>query len=298
MSSRKDARRLQVAKKKDSVALFEVISKSRDKKSDSEIAVPGWAKPAAQGDQPAEAAEATEAVEAVETAEATEPVEPVEAAETPEPTEPTEQEGYVAEVQTPAPVTLQTTSTRTPRPAAASTGLAGRPMLDTADGRLTVSLNYVSSMVAAVGLLLLMSIAFVLGRMTAPAPSPPVEAAKWQVGQYYLVIETLEGITPKARAEADRIVKFCKANNEPCEVQQLDSNLIVWSMTPFDSPKDELAKAHALKIQNELGSKYQQKYGTKYRFSQQKNGVFNPVFFPYKERAAASRRPPRRNRTR
>jgi len=251
-----------VAKKKDSVALFEVISKSRDKKPDSELAVPGWAKPAAQGDQAPEALEQVELVEQEQ-----------------------EQEQETDETQTPPPVTLQTTSTRQPRTAPVSPDRGPIPIWDTADGRLTLSLNYVSCMVAAMGILLLVIASFVVGRMTVSTASLPVETAKWQVGKFYLVIETLEGRSQQARKEADRMVEFCKANNEPCAVQRLDQNLIVWSMTPFDSPDGELAKAHALKIQDELGAKYQKEYGTKYKFSQQKDGAFNPEFWPYKGRA-------------
>ena len=109
-------------KKKDSVALFEVISKSRDKKSDTEISVPPWAKPAQGGDQATESREVVEVSEAAGPGEETvmdEATVPDEATESPEQTA-EEQESQTTMApelpSTPPPVTLQTTSTRAPRP--------------------------------------------------------------------------------------------------------------------------------------------------------------------------------------
>lgn len=150
-----------------------------------------------------------------------------------------------------------------------------------------LSLNYVTCLVASMGVLLLIIGAFVTGRMTASNSTPIAgggrqAVVKRQVGKFYMVIETLKGRSPEARAEADRIVKFCGANGEPSEVQLLRENLIVWSLTPFDSKNSEEVTAHALHVQNELGAKYARQYGSKYKFSQpKKNGKLVPVLYPY-----------------
>ena len=270
------ARSSQVAKKKKSVALFEVISKTRDKNPDSEVAVPDWIKPPGQSDQQNQEAQAPDAQGAA----AREPVPPEPEAQGP--ASPDE----VAAPEAPSPPTLPTTSTWEPRRSSEAPKTSDLPVWSTAGGRLTLSLNYVSCLVVSMGVLLLIIGAFVLGRMTASDPAPPGRSGKpvvkRQVGKYYLVIETLAGKTREARAEAERIVKFCNANGEPSQVQLLGDNLIVWSLTPFDSPKKEEVLAHALFVQNELGAKYARKYGSKYKFIQpQKNGKLAPDLYPY-----------------
>ena len=261
------ARSSQVPKKKNAMALFEVISKTRDKNPDSEVTVPDWIKPSGQSARQAQAPGAEEPAPH-------EPVSPEPETQTPAPPE------------TPSPPTLPTTSTWGPRRLSDAPKISDLPIWSTAGGRLTLSLNYVSCMVVSMGVLLLIIGAFVLGRMTASDPAPPARGGqpvvKREVGKYYLVIETLAGDTREARAEADRIVKFCNASGEPSQVQLLGRNLIVWSLTPFDSAKSEEVIAHALFVQNELGAKYARKYGSKYKFVQpQKNGKLAPILYPY-----------------
>ena len=269
-----------MAKKKNAMALFEVISKTRDKNPGSEVTVPNWMKPGHQDQAPQDQAPDVEAPEAQEPA----PPEPEAQTQTPA----SQTEVASPEAEAPNAPALPTTSTWEPRRSPEGPKMSDLPMLSTDGGRLTLSLNYVSCMVVSMGVLLLIIGAFVLGRVTAPDSSPPAGAStgkpvvKRQVGKYYLVIQTLDGRTPEARVEADRIVKFCSANSEPSEVKLLDKNLIVWSLTPFDSAKSEEVIAHALFVQNELGAKYARKFGSKYKFIQpQKNGKLVPVLFPY-----------------
>jgi hypothetical protein len=276
------ARSSQVAKKKNSMALFEVISKTRDKNPDSEVSVPNWIKPSSgQEDQEPEVQ-----VPAVEAQDALDTLEPE--TQTPEPRQEEE------EVATPKPETLisptlQTTSTWEPRRSPEPPKSSDLPIWSTSGGRLILSLNYVTCLVASMGVLLLIIGAFVIGRMTA-SDSTPIAAGggrrqavvKREVGKFYMVIETLKGRSPEARTEADRIVKFCNANGEPSQVQLLGQNLIVWSLTPFDAKNSEEVTAHALHVQNELGAKYTRQYGSKYKFSQpKKNGKLVPVLYPY-----------------
>ena len=251
------------------MALFEVISKSRDKNPDSEVLVPNWVKPDQQDPQDQEPA-------------APEPIAPEPEIETPAP----QDEEAVSEAPAPSAPILPTTSTWEPRPASDAPKTSDLPVWSTDGGRLTLSLNYVSCLVVSTGVLLLIAGAFWLGRTTAPSPVIPGRTGqpvvKRQVGKYYMVIQTLDGFTTATMAEAKQIVKFCSANGEPSEVKQVGKNLIVWSATPFDSRNSEEVIAHALFVQNELGVKYARKYGSKYKFRQpQKNGKLVPVMYPY-----------------
>ena len=259
----------QVAKKKNSMALFEVISKSRDKNPDSEVLVPDWVKPGQQAPD----AQASAILE---------PIAPEPEIETPAP----QDEQAVSEAPTPSAPVLPTTSTWEPRPSSDAPKTSDLPVWSTDGGRLTLSLNYVSCLVVSTGVLLLIAGAFWLGRTTAPSPVIPGRTGqpvvKRQVGKYYMVIQTLDGFTTATMAEAKQIVKFCSASGEPSEVKQVGKNLIVWSATPFDSRNSEEVIAHALFVQNELGVKYARKYGSKYKFRQpQKNGKLVPVLYPY-----------------
>jgi hypothetical protein len=268
------------------MALFEVISNTRDKNPDTEVTVPNWIKPGHQNQQ----AEAQEPqvqdfepgeLDAPDPEAQTAPVQEEVAAPEPE-----AEASPDAEAEN-AP-TLQTTSTWEPRRSPEEPITSDLPIWSTSGGRLVLSLNYVSCLVASTGILLLIIVAFWLGHKVGSSPAAPPGAnterpvVKRQVGKFYMVIETLDGRTKEARAEADRIVKFCKANGEPAEVQFLKPNLIVWSLTPFDSKLNEEVRAHALSIQNELGVKYARKYGSKYKFNQPvKNGKLVPVMYPY-----------------
>jgi hypothetical protein len=319
-----------VAKKKNSMALFEVISKSRDKNPDSEVLVPDWVKgqkaPEAQP-APPEAApvEETAPVEEAAPPETTE-VEPV---ETPSPVEPPSEvmETPLIDAMTPepepqpepalqAPETLDTpeptAAYQEPPPASSVYSAQAQaqtddldkttqtPIWNTDGARLTISLNYISCLVASIGILLLIIGAFALGRATAPSatiagPTGPT-TIKREVGKYYMVIQRFTGRGPEVQAEAERIVKFCAANGEPSQVQLTPRyvngkvvkgqyNTIVWSATPFDSRQSEEVSGHGLFIQNELGAKYAKKYGSRFRFIQpQRNGKIAPTMYPYKKR--------------
>jgi hypothetical protein len=268
-----------VTKKKDSVALFEVISKSRQKRGDSDLGVPGWIEPPEAPRQQAE-----------------------------KPSVPARQAAAIPQAPS--------------RPVEPAIGVVG--------GRLTVSLNYVSCMVIAMGLLVLLLAAFWLGRATGgaakgepteagvagftegqstggsiteggtrPPPStghqkatdvtrsaefhlPVTRVPKRVSGKYYLVIESIKKNTDAAtqktnREEADRIIEFCKQKGEPSELRSMKGRFIVWSLTPHDSSESEAALRHARFIQDNLGKEYFEKYKT-YKFLHTKNGKFTPWY--------------------
>jgi hypothetical protein len=333
------------------MALFEVISKTRDKNPDSEVIVPEWVRPGYKPPQdPAAEPQETEAAEpepqkpvvqepeppktvvpapaapepafqqpllqqpvAPQPVAAPEPVAPQPLVQQPTATEAPPQ--TLIQEQVPDPITLPddededapaTTSTWEPRSLGepgetkTKTKAETKPITwSTEDQRLTVSLNYLSCTVAAIGVLLLLVTTFVLGRITA-SPATTIAGAggaavQRESGKYYMVIERLPDRSSASMVEATRIAAFCNANNEPASVQRIPPGktadgkpvgqgyLIVWSGTPFDKKTGEEVRAHALKLQNELGLKYANQYGSKYKFAQpQKNGRVEPTLYLYK----------------
>ena len=310
------------------MALFEVISKTRDKNPDSEVIVPEWVRPGynKQPDEPTEAQESAPVESTAPEPQTPEPIasitpiatiqQPIEPAELEAiPPEPVIQEPLLADPVAPQPVIpepivtpepivapepivvpepMTTTSTWQPHHSEGAPETTNTPknsdipMWNTDGERLTLSLNYVSCMVASIGLLLLLAVAFVTGRMTAspatPAAVEPVVIQR-EFGKYYMVIETLPGRGSGAEAEAKRIADFCIKNGEPAEVKALNNNVIVWSATPFDTAASEAVSAHALRIQNDLGVKYDRMYSSGYKFIQpQKNGRIAPKMYPHQKR--------------
>jgi hypothetical protein len=241
-----------VAKKKDSMALFEVISKSREKRSRAEMGVPEWMGDSEQG--PAEQAEAS--------------------------------------TTSPQPGTHEAPR----KPAIVKTG-----------EQLQVTVNYLTCLAVALGLIVLLAGAFWLGRGTAPkagepaqagmqaevrhgllgqggkgskssktgAKRPPMKLPTRQKGKYYLVIESTGGVGDSHLKHARKIQEFCYfQGGEPSEVRKYPATAktpeqyVVWSLTPFDSYRSEEATHHA-KVIEDLGAQYFAKYG-EYRFQQRK----------------------------
>ena len=112
---------------------------------------------------------------------------------------------------------------------------------------------------------------------TAPAP---VERIK---GKFYLVIQQVGDATSENWSDADKIVKYCEQNGEKATVAKItDSHgrqkYIVWSLVPFDSPGQEKAREHA-KIIESMGKRYFAEHG-KYRLGQASRGEY--WFLQYK----------------
>lgn len=246
-------------KKKNSMALFEVISKTRDKNPDSEVIVPGWIRPGQKDQEPQTPAPQSDApVEPVEPT----PVETPQKAPEPESSTPLleeasqKQNATDEEVQQPViqefkspepaettasgpadapapqpkpapkPMTSATLATPTRQtPSTATPGTDNPPLWSTEGGKLTLSLNYVSCTVAAMVLLFLIVTAFVIGRVTGGAdqtvePVNPLTIAR-KVDKFYMVIQTLPNMSAEAKTEADRIAWFCNLNGEPATVQKI-----------------------------------------------------------------------------
>lgn len=103
---------------------------------------------------------------------------------------------------------------------------------------------------------------------TGDGGSGAATTTRREPGKYYLVIETLQGDSPEDRGEAERIVEFLAARGEPAEVRTLDDRYVVWSLTPLDSPTSEAAMTHARTVEK-MGQEYFRTYRT-YRFQQRR----------------------------
>jgi hypothetical protein len=124
----------------------------------------------------------------------------------------------------------------------------------------------------------------------APAPAPTSVRVP---GKYYLVIQEMVGATDADRVEAAQIAAWCIAHGEPATVaghtppRTGKTFPIVWSSRPFDSATSPEALDFGRKIEA-LGKTYKAQY-KRYDFRQQRNGKFDPWFEKYKLPAAAAK---------
>jgi hypothetical protein len=102
-------------------------------------------------------------------------------------------------------------------------------------------------------------------------------------GKWYLVIQGLAGVTGADLDEAARIVAFCSAKGQPATIARYTSRqtgrqrYIVWSLKGHDAPTSEEAKQHAVTVEA-LGKEYFNRHKT-YDFRQRKSdGKFDPWF--------------------
>ncbi len=271
-----------MGKKKDSVALFEVITRNKERQSKKDLGVPGWMGKAGQAPQEQQAPRQEAPPEESQQQQAPAPPPQQRAEQVPPETEP---------------------ETRAARAQPAKRLSA--PSVSTEGGRLKLSLDYISCTAIAVGFIVLLAVAFWLGRTTSPqAPAQqagmdapynpavtggrdgdgeaggaqsPAAAPKRQKGKYYLVIQSMMGDSPRLKKEAYKIVNYCRKNGEPASVARYGDQLVVWSLTPFESPSGTEAKQHARAIE-EMGKRYPGDYD----FRQRRDGKFDPWFVKYK----------------
>lgn len=114
------------------------------------------------------------------------------------------------------------------------------------------------------------------GQAQPPAATPSRRIA----GKFYLVIQG--GL--KDKEEGDRIAQFCYENGEPSTVSRYaqSNQYFVLSMTPQDAPDNPAAIRHAESIEG-LGKKYFQKFKT-YDFRQRnRDGKFQPTFLLHRD---------------
>jgi hypothetical protein len=265
-----------MTKRKDAVALFDLISKGKNKVEGRTpgLNVPGWFR---KTSAPAEG-------------------------------EPGQQEGETQDDAS-APDAAPDAAFPPALPQAAPTAFGAieptEPMVAFTDGRVRISVNLVTCAVAVMGLVFALGMMFYLGRITGRTPaagsgevaggsaaprSGAGEAnmaevlAKWTKGKYYLIIDRMGGMTEKDKEDALAIAEYCRKNGHPCEAVILNGPkpvCAVQSLEPFESstgPKN-LEFARAIE---DLGKRYQPSPGrTKYMFSQKRpDGKLAPSFLP------------------
>jgi len=165
-----------------------------------------------------------------------------------------------------------------------------RAIVSTEDGRITLSLNYVSCSVVALAIVLLLIVAFVAGRAsvssvvektpdrdnnakrngTEKAGIVPDNSASEFVtkpGKLYMIIQNTEGKTSTPKADAYEIAKYCSDVGYKAGVKTLKrtGSFLVLLQVPFDSKQE--AQEYAVSI-NALGKRYANMYKEPYNFSQ------------------------------
>ena len=117
-----------------------------------------------------------------------------------------------------------------------------------------LSLNYASCTVALLGVVLLLVVAFVLGRASVGGAS--VGAGQWMPGKHYLLIRAMADRSDASKLAATSIADYCKEHGCDAEVFAGQKQWEVWSTCPFDSPSEASAKQLLARVQ-ELGRNYQ-----------------------------------------
>ena len=178
---------------------------------------------------------------------------------------------------------------------------ADRPAISVADGRVTLSLNYVSCAVAGMGLVLLVVLAFMLGRSSVSRPvadEPPGAGARAGLavgksphrrpragrparisGKHYLVIQQFGGRSPGEKADAEAVVAYCEAvRGDLATVMDDGKQYLVLSGKPFDSNRSAEALEYAADV-HALGRRYKADENSKYDFNQMdRQGRLDPWF--------------------
>ncbi|MBN1942486.1 MAG: hypothetical protein JW849_04245 [Phycisphaerae bacterium] len=333
-AGKRRGRKSAVARKKDSKALFEILSRTA-----SSLSVPDWMKP-----KPAEAAgpseetppgkpEAEEQYLPAQTepqappAEEEQTAEPVEeeidvevevAAEMVETTEDEEPEEFAEEIDAAETEAVEAAEEEEPPPmleeAAKTSRLrwlrrkrqsAAEETIPSASFSVNPRTVVILIVVAAVVFFLA---AFLLGRITADragtaasGPSaPPTASAPLRVvvaddapvactsgrrdpDRFFLLIETLRGNGDAEKAEAERIIEFCKARGIPADMVELQRGnrtcVAVWGLLGFRFTNSTKALEHVRKVED-VGRAYFAKYKT-YQFLQRrkKDGPLRPAFY-------------------
>lgn len=124
------------------------------------------------------------------------------------------------------------------------------------------------------------------GKAAAKGEAPAVSPSGRVPGKYYLVVQALAGIDNKDLAEAGRIATWCRDNGEQVTVAKYThpnsarKRYIVWSLRPFNSRSGEETLAFGKKVEA-LGKRYFAKHKT-YDFRQRTStGKLDPWFERY-----------------
>jgi hypothetical protein len=181
---------------------------------------------------------------------------------------------------------------------------AAEPLFQVADGRVRISLNYVACATAAMGLIVLLGSAFWLGGRFGPRPtsgSPGTGDAladrvayrpaageanalpKRIKGKYYLIVDRMPGVADKDQKDANAILDYLTTKGQPAVIVKVrperpgaPERFGVLSLTPFEDRESRDALDFARRIE-ELGKQYVHPPGcNKYTFSQSRQGRLDP----------------------
>jgi hypothetical protein len=173
-------------------------------------------------------------------------------------------------------------------------------MVSRGDGRIHLSVTTATGVIALVGLLALLTLAFLLGRWTKGTSAPVMEAGTGApskapaekapntggpaavepvAGKFYLVIQRL-GNAADDRLLSTRMAKWCTEQGHPAGPYYDEGRgfYFVASLKPFDAPRGQANLDYARQIEA-LGGKYLTEFGT-YNFRQPRDarGRLDPVF--------------------
>ncbi|HOD79770.1 MAG: hypothetical protein BWX88_02176 [Planctomycetes bacterium ADurb.Bin126] len=258
-----------MGKRKNSIALYEVITKNKKPGAEPKLTVPSWA-----------GHDATAAVGPAD-----------------------------RPVQEDLPAAAGSEGSAASPPSIFDAPAPREPALVREGNRVRLTLSPLNWALLGLGLVVLLAVAFLVGRSSvtvqqnlaalpgAPGPVsqgpvvqggagvdqgqvPAAVPSRRIAGKYYLVIQG--GL--KDKEEGDRIAQFCYENGEPSTVSRYSQSnqYFVLSMAPQDAPDSAAAIRHAQKIE-ELGKKYFQKHRT-YDFRQRnRENKFQPTFLLHRE---------------
>jgi hypothetical protein len=251
-----------VPKKKNAMALFEAISKSKAKRSE-DMTVPAWI---GRGQAAPPSAAAGQAGLPAAVGAPNVGVPPAGAPPAAPPPLPGERSAAPACGQAPWP--------------------AGADTPEPSQDVVTLSMTRKAAVLIVLGMVLVVAGSFILGRqvgkwsgsgpanagnannvtgagaaMGEPKPVPPANA-DFVPNKYYLVIEELSGYSDKDKADAASIVEFCTQHGEPAKMVQFTAGgtkkprAAVLSLKPHDTgDRDDAVKAEAQAVEN-MGKQY------------------------------------------
>jgi hypothetical protein len=242
-----------VAKRKNTLALFEVISRSKEHRSQAGLDVPSW-----MGEERGEQ-------------------QPPERPSPPQP-EPPKQAGAKPAARTPEPTQEPMVSTSGGR-LRVSLNYSGAIVLGVAVVLLLGAAFAIGRATAGGGGDTKPAVTAGAGDGAGPGEAevgPGAGAAQRVPGKHYLVIRDFDPGSDLEQ-EAGRIAAFCTAQGEPAEVRTLTDRhtrepfIAVWSLKGFDEPNSQAAQNYRRRIQA-LGEQY---------YSQHETFRFNPWYAPY-----------------
>ncbi len=132
----------------------------------------------------------------------------------------------------------------------------GEPIFQTGDGRIRLNLNYVSSVVVLAGLVLLLVGMFVLGRKTAGSLQGQYAAVAPRGDAKYLVLADIQGQTTQSKATLDKLEKYLYEQGVVAEVVPYgrpSKRYLLISYRGFEDENSESAQEYRQRVEELIG---------------------------------------------